>query len=156
MSKICYPAKVAKKTQEIVIETRELLRIICNGMLDRKSVGIRILNLEGRLSYCDYFILCNGRASRQVRAIAENVMQVLKKEHNRLPMGVEGRGTDQWVIVDYGDVILHVFQPEMRSYYDLDGLWVDAPIVPLKELGIDAPEAETHPDQPIFPDDDLY
>ena len=153
MCKICYPAKVAQKTQEIVIETRELVRIICHGILDRKSVAVRILNLEGRLSYCDYFILCNGQASRQVRAIAENVLQVLKKEHKRLPLGVEGRGTDQWVIVDYGDVILHVFQPEMRSYYDLDGLWVDAPLVSLKELGIEAPEAETHPDQPIFPDD---
>ena len=131
-----------------------MMRVICDAIISRKSVAVKILNLEGRLSYCDYFILCNGRASRQVRAIAENVLQVMKKEHNRLPLGVEGRGIDQWVIVDYGDVILHVFQPEMRSYYDLDGLWADAPTVSLKELGINAPEAEIHPFQPIFPDDD--
>ena len=117
---------------------------------------MKILNLEGRLSYCDYFILCNGKAARQVRAIAENVLLSIKKEHGRLPLGVEGRGTDQWVIVDYGDVILHVFQPEMRSYYDLDGLWADAPCLSLSDVGIDAPEAEIHPEQPIFPDDDVY
>ena len=133
-----------------------MIRTVCNATLERKSLAIKILNLEGRLSYCDYFILCNGKAARQVRAIAENVLQVLKKEHGRLPLGVEGRGTDQWVIVDYGDVILHVFQPEMRSYYDLDGLWADAPTLSLGDVGIEAPEAETHPSQPVFPDDDLY
>jgi len=136
------------------IDTKEMMRIICDAIIERKSVAVKILNLEGRLSYCDYFILCNGKASRQVRAIAENVLMVMKKEHDRLPLGVEGRGVDQWVIADYGDVILHVFQPEMRSYYDLDGLWADAPLISLKELGIDAPEVETHPFQPIFPDDD--
>jgi ribosome silencing factor RsfS/YbeB/iojap len=132
-----------------------LIRVICEAVIDRKSVAVKILNLEGRLSYCDYFILCNGKAARQVRAIAENVLLSIKKEHTIFPLGVEGRGTDQWVIVDYGDVILHVFQPEMRSYYDLDGLWADAPILSLSDLGLDAPEAETHPEQPIFPDDDI-
>ena len=133
-----------------------MLRVVCDAIIDRKAVALTILNLEGRLSYCDYFVLCNGSASRQVRAIAENVLQVLKKKHDMLPLGVEGRGVDQWVVVDYGDVIVHIFQPEMRSYYDLDGLWADAPTLSLKELGIDAPGVELTPNQPIFPDDDVY
>lgn len=89
-------------------------------------------------------------ATRQVRAIAESVLLTLKKEHNLLPLGVEGRGLDQWVIADYGSVIVHIFQPEMRGYYDLDGLWAEVPEITLEDLGIQYHEEEESEEESSF------
>ena len=74
----------------------------------------------------------------------------LKKGDDLHPIGVEGRGVDQWVLVDFGDVLLHIFTQESRAYYGLDDLWIDAPTVPLSEFGIDEPGAEASPDTAMF------
>ena len=126
---------------EFDIETNELSKIICRAILERKAQQIVILDVTEQSTCGEYIVLCNGMATRQVRAIAENVLYTLKKEHNRLPLGVEGRGVDQWVIVDYGSVILHVFQPEMREYYDLDGLWAEVPQISPSDLGVAVEES---------------
>jgi ribosome silencing factor RsfS/YbeB/iojap len=118
------------------IDTKELTKIICKATLERKAQQIVVLNVAEQSTCGEIIILCNGTATRQVRAVAEHALQTMKKEHNQLPLGVEGRGVDQWVIVDYGSVLLHVFQPEMREYYDLDGLWAEVPRISLEELGL--------------------
>jgi ribosome silencing factor RsfS/YbeB/iojap len=118
------------------IDTKELTKIICKAALERKAEQIVVLDVSEQSTCGAVIILCNGMATRQVRAVAENALQTMKREHNRLPLGVEGRGIDQWVIVDYGSVLLHVFQPEMREYYDLDGLWAEVPRISLEELGL--------------------
>ena len=125
---------------EFDIETNELSKIICLAAQERKAQQIVVLNVSEQSTCGEHIILCNGMATRQVRAVAENVLYTLKKQYNRLPLGVEGRGVDQWVIVDYGSVILHVFQPEMREYYDLDGLWAEAPRISLESLGLSVVE----------------
>lgn len=130
--------KIKFQTMEFDIETNQLSKIICRAILERKAEQIAILDVAEQATCGEHIILCNGMATRQVRAVAENVLYTLKKEHNRLPLGVEGRGVDQWVIVDYGSVILHVFQPEMRDYYDLDGLWAEVPRISLEDLGLSA------------------
>ena len=73
-------------------------------------------------------MLCSGASARQVRATAEHVVEVLKGSGERA-LGVEGLPQSRWVLVDYGDVIVHVFDEEMRRYYDIDGLWADAPLI---------------------------
>ena len=108
--------------------------------IEKKAFSLQILNVEGLISYCDRFVICSGSSSRQVRAIADNVMQILKKEHNLLPIGVEGRGAEKWVLVDFGDVVLHVFTSEARGYYSLEELWMDAPQIPLSEYDLEEPE----------------
>ena len=128
------------------IDTKELTKIICNAALERKAEQIVVLDVSEQSTCGAVIILCNGMATRQVRAVAENALQTMKREHNRLPLGVEGRGVDQWVIVDYGSVLLHVFQPEMREYYDLDGLWSEVPRISLEELGLTSLDESSEPD----------
>ncbi len=82
--------------------------------------------MEGRVSYCDRFVICNGTNRRQVRAIAEAVIMEMKQVLGRPPLSVEGMSACRWVLVDFGDVILHVFDRDLRGFYDLDGLWGDA------------------------------
>jgi len=92
----------------------------------KKAEELVILDVEGRVSYCDRFVICNGTNRRQVRAIAEAVILEMKQLLGRPPLSVEGMSACRWVLVDFGDVILHVFDRDLRGFYDLDGLWADA------------------------------
>ena len=127
-----------------------LTKVIVESVVEKKAAAIQVFNVEGIISYCDRFVICSGASSRQVRAIADNIVQVLKKEHNLLPLGVEGKNSDKWVLVDFGDIIIHVLTHEARGYYSLEDLWMDAPKVPLSDLGIDDPDANASPDTVIF------
>ena len=106
-------------------------------IVDTKAKDIRILDLNGIVSYCSHFILCTANSARQVQAIADNVMLNLKKEHELLPLGVEGKQNNSWILIDYDDVIVHVFNDEAREYYTLDSLWMNAPLIPIETYGID-------------------
>lgn len=114
------------------------MRLATQAALDKKAEDLVVLDVQGRVSYCDWFILCNGTSNRQVQAIANHVVESLKKLGVR-PMGVEGLPSARWVLIDLGDVVLHVFEEPLRGYYDLDGLWIDARRVGLDELGIEPP-----------------
>jgi len=107
-----------------------------------KATDLAILDVRGRTSFCDWFLLCNGSNSRQLSSIADHILKTFKIDEGRDPLGVEGGTNNKWVLIDLGDVIVHVFDQKMRGYYDLDGLWIDAPRVSLEELGIEdlAPE----------------
>lgn len=85
----------------------------------------------GRVSSIgDYFLLCTGTNRRQVKAIAEGIVEALRAQGVR-PLGVEGLQASRWVLLDFGDVVVHVFDEPMRGFYDLDALWGDAPKVPV-------------------------
>jgi ribosome-associated protein len=84
-----------------------------------------VLDVRGLTSIADAFIICSGRSNRQVSAVADHVERYLKKEGIR-PLSIEGRKEGHWVLMDYGQVIIHVFYTETRTFYDLEGLWVDA------------------------------
>lgn len=104
------------------------------------------LELAGKSSYCDGFLICSGTNRRQVRAIAEGVVEQLRAQGVR-PIGVEGLDASRWVLLDFGDVLVHVFDEAMRGFYDLESLWGDAPRVAL-ELGDAAAPARSHPVPP--------
>ena len=132
------------------IDTDQLTQIIIDACIEKKAKAISVLNLEQALTYGERFVICSGSSSRQVRAIAQHVTQVLKKDHDTMPLGVEGRGLDKWVLVDFGSVILHVFTSESRGYYSLESLWVDAPKIPLSEFGVTDPDALSAPESDMF------
>lgn len=88
------------------------------------------MDLSKVCTYTDFFVVCSGTNRRHVAAIAEGVMEEAKKANIR-PLGVEGLDAQRWVLADFGDVILHVFDPDMRDFYDLEALWHDAPKRPL-------------------------
>jgi ribosome-associated protein len=110
---------------------------------EKKAEEVVIIDLEGRVSYCDRLVICNGTNRRQVRAIAETVIVEMKQVLRRPPLSVEGMAACRWVLVDFGDVILHVFDRELRGFYDLDGLWADADRVEVPDLRAEAARAES-------------
>jgi len=90
---------------------------------DRKAVDIRLIRVEEVSSLADWFVICSGLTDVQVRAIARSVEDQLEQELDRLPLRREGQTEGRWVLLDYGEVIVHVLTPSERSYYDLESFW---------------------------------
>jgi ribosome-associated protein len=101
---------------------------IAQFLLDKKAQDVVILDVRGMTSYADYFVIASGESDRQVSAMAENVQVQLKtpEEGGLRPIGTEGLETGQWVLLDYGEVVAHLFLTDLRAHYDLEGLWADA------------------------------
>ena len=106
--------------------------LVVKAALERKAEDVVALDVRALTSFADTFVLSTGGSDRQVRAIADSVREAFEKAGGRV-LGVEGLEEARWVLLDLGDVIVHVFQPEVRSYYDLDRLWSDAPAIDLEE-----------------------
>jgi ribosome-associated protein len=98
---------------------------------DRKALDIVALDLRGMVGYADYLLICSGRSDRQVKAIHDGIHTGLKQRHRLLPGRVEGLTEGRWVLIDYLDIVVHVFTPETREHYRLEQLWGEAPIVSL-------------------------
>ena len=97
----------------------------------KKATDIIVLDLTGVTSFADYFVLCTGANSRQVQAISDEVGLRLKREAGELPISLEGYEQAEWVLSDYGDLLIHVFSPKSREYYGLERLWRNAKNVPI-------------------------
>jgi len=110
--------------------SRDRALLCADYALDKKAENVRILNVHGLSSLTDYLVIASGRSDRQVQAIAEAVRVEMKHRHATAPLAVEGMNEGRWVLVDYGDVMVHVFQEPVREFYDLDGLWREAPEIP--------------------------
>jgi ribosome-associated protein len=100
--------------------------------LDKKAYDLELLDVSKLTSVADYFLICTGRSDTQVRAIAQHLEESLEAEGIR-PLAVEGYPRGQWVLIDYGDVVVHVFYQPIRAFYDIEGLWMRAPHVRLPE-----------------------
>ena len=94
---------------------------------DKLAVDVLVLDLHGVIGYTDYFVICSGNTDRQTKAIHDGIHQGMKKDHGMLPRRVEGLSEARWILMDYLDVIVHVFTPEARDYYRLEQLWGEAP-----------------------------
>jgi len=100
--------------------------------LDHKAYDLVVLEMGGISSIADYFVICSGRSDTQVQAIADAIDENLRQRGER-PLAVEGVPHGQWVLMDYGDVVVHIFYVPVRDFYDLERLWVRAPRVELPE-----------------------
>ncbi len=105
---------------------RELALKVAEAALDKKATRIEIIDVRGKVNYTDYVIVMSGRSDRQVAAIARGVEEDLKLEHGARCSGVEGLPQANWVLLDFGDVVVHIFHHDTRGYYDLEALWLDA------------------------------
>lgn len=123
--------------EDAVIEPLDLVKAAVKAAWDTKAEDIAVIDITGRSSYADHIVLCSGQHPRHAAAIAQNVRSIIKEAFGKLPMGAEGLDTGNWALLDYGDFVVHVFERNQRAHYDLDGLWADAPRLPLAELGID-------------------
>ena len=99
---------------------------------EKKAIDPIVLEMKGIASFTDYFLICSGKSDRQVLAIAEEIERVLERDGIR-PLGQEGRSEGKWVLMDYEDVVVHIFLEPLREFYDLEGLWMDAPRIDLQE-----------------------
>lgn len=101
--------------------------------LDQKAYDAVILDMRDLVDYTDLFVLCTARNRRHVAALADVLRVHAKRDLNRLANGVEGLPAGRWVLLDFGSVVVHVFDEQMRGFYNLDGLWSDAPRLPVPE-----------------------
>ena len=113
---------------EAEAETAALVREVVAAARDRKAEDLKVLHVGEVTHFTDYFLLCSGTNTRQVQAIADGVEERMRPRKRR-PLNVEGYQAGQWVLLDYGDFVMHVFLQERRRFYGLERLWGDAPDV---------------------------
>ena len=105
----------------------QLAEVIAAQAADKKAIDIAEIDLRGVSGYTDFFVVCSGNTDRQTKAIHDGIHKALKDEHGLLPRRVEGLSESRWILMDYLDVVVHVFTPDTRDYYRLEQLWGDAP-----------------------------
>jgi ribosome-associated protein len=108
------------------------------ALTGHKAEEIVVLDLRGKSTFTDFFVICHGSSDRQLKAMADSVIEETRLAVQRKPTKVEGTPRSGWVLVDYGDFVMHLFSAEAREYYNLERLWGDAHQVPLSRLGLDA------------------
>jgi ribosome-associated protein len=113
-------------------DSSSLTRAALQAAWSKNAFETRVLDVGRLASFTDMFVILSGRSDRHVLAIADAVETDLKKQ-GLLPMGVEGRQGGTWVLLDYGSVVIHVFEKGTRAFYDLERLWSDAEVVPVEE-----------------------
>jgi ribosome-associated protein len=118
-------------TGEEAFPLRAVLEHIVDAAVDKKAEEILVLDLHGLCDFTDYFVICHGATSRQALAIADAIEERLREKDGRKPKGVEGRRVGDWILMDFIDVVVHVFLADRRSFYGLERLWGDAPRVAL-------------------------
>jgi ribosome-associated protein len=119
--------------------TKSLLCL--KAAIEKKALNPVLLELKEVTSFTDYFLLLSGKSDRQVQAIAQAIEETLKKKGIR-PLGQEGGRGGKWILMDYEDVVVHIFLEPMREFYDLEGLWIDAPRIDLQK-GVNLGERAT-------------
>ena len=112
---------------QIALAPEQMATTIAELAAERKALEVVQLDLRGIVGYADYFVICTGRTDRQTRAIHDAIHQGMKSEYGLLPRSIEGMPEARWILLDYLDVVVHVFTPETREYYRLEQLWGEAP-----------------------------
>ena len=119
---------------------RECALIAARAADERKATDIMVINVGDVIDVTDFFVIATGQNTPQVEAILDSVEEALRKEASVKPISREQTKDHSWELIDYGDFVVDVFQPEAREFYRLETLWGDAPMVDLAEAGIEHPE----------------
>jgi len=118
----------APRERAIALDAERTARRAAEAALEKKAEDLVLVDLRGKATYADFLVICSGTNERQIEAVAEAVERSLHEAGQRL-IGSEGARGSRWVLLDFGDVVVHVFHQEERAYYDLEGLWSDAPMI---------------------------
>jgi ribosome-associated protein len=125
------PKKTARAARPAnVDESRDLALVVATAALEKKALAVEILDVVGKVDYADFLVLMTGRSSRQVDALAQSIEEACAKKKKRA-LSVEGLPAAAWVLLDFGDVVVHIFQEDSRGLYDIEGLWLDAARLPV-------------------------
>lgn len=108
------------------MQSEELKKVVIESLEDLKADNVCVLDVKDRTSVTDFMIIASGTSSRHVKSLADNVVSEVK-DHGGKPLGIEGGATNDWVLVDLGEIVVHVMMPATRSFYDLERFWRDGP-----------------------------
>ncbi|MCB8946303.1 MAG: ribosome silencing factor [Ardenticatenaceae bacterium] len=108
------------------MESLELAHLLVDTIIDKKGNNLVLLDIREQAIFADYFLICNGDNIRQLQALADSIAEDAKHKASILPIGVEGNALSGWILVDFGDLVVHLFAPEKRTYYNLEDLWREA------------------------------
>lgn len=131
MSNEQQPRDTAGTKKKSALPSRDMALAIAAAGLDKKAVQVEIIDVQGKVDYADYVIVMSGRSDRQVSAIAQGIERALRTDYGVHCTGIEGLPQGTWALMDFGDVIVHVFHEDTRGYYDLEALWIDAARLPV-------------------------
>ncbi len=120
-------------------EGRKLAAAAAQVALDNKGTDVMILDVCAQSAEFDFFVLATGTSRRQLHAISEQIDDVLQKDLGDRRLGIEGYQESRWIVLDYGNVVIHLFDEDTRDYYDLESLWADGTALSLEELGLTLP-----------------
>lgn len=126
--------QVEKTVEEISFsEVGERVKLALRCAIEKKAVEPVLLNLQGIADFTDFFIIASGTNQRQVQAISDEIEEKMKKQYGESPISLEGYHSAEWILMDYGDFIVHIFDQEARKFYDLERLWRDAQNISIPE-----------------------
>jgi ribosome-associated protein len=135
--------RTVSRTQKTSLTSEGLVELAARTLVAHKGQEPLILDVKGLSSLWDYFIICSGGSKRHVQALAQHLQEALGQAGVK-PMGVEGLEDGQWVLLDYVDVVIHLFVKPLRDFYDLEGLWVEATRLPVKDLTPNQIQGQPH------------
>jgi ribosome-associated protein len=124
-------AAAPKKAPAPDDKAKRVALAIAEAGLDKKAVNVEIIDVLGKVDYADYLVVMSGRSDRQVAALARGIEEDVEEKTKTKCLGVEGASQGRWVLMDFGDVVVHIFHEDVRGYYDIESLWLDAVRVPL-------------------------
>jgi ribosome-associated protein len=119
-------------TRTLPIKSDSLARLCAKLVAEKKAEDIVAIDLRGISSFTDFFVICSGTSEPHLKAIAGELRDRLKEDHDVKPMAIDGFPLSQWIVADYSDVVVHIFHHEKRGFYSLEDLWSDAPRLKLK------------------------
>ena len=108
------------------LESLELAHLLVDTIIDKKGSDLVLLDIREQAAFADYFLICNGENKRQLQALVDGITEDAKHKAQVLPVGTEGDPLSGWILVDFGDLVVHFFSPDKRSFYDLEDLWREA------------------------------
>ena len=139
------PSEAPARRPDVLDRSRQLAAAAAATALANNAAGVVVLDVCHQTSLFDYFVIATGTSRRQLHAISEQIDDVLQKELGDVRLGIEGYDESRWIVLDYGSVVIHLFDEESRQFYDLESLWADAKSVPLESLGIDTVQRSRRP-----------
>lgn len=125
--------KKPRSQPELMVEPEDAVKNAAHAASAKKATDLVLLDLRTIVSFTEFFLICTGASTRQVQAISNAIEETLRASGKR-PLHIEGYSSAEWILLDYGDFIVHVFSPASRRFYDLERLWRDAPLIEIKDV----------------------
>ncbi len=124
-------------------EARRLATVAARVALENRARDVVVLDVTGQSAEFDFFVIATGTSRRQLHAVSEEIDDALEKGLGERRLGIEGYQESNWIVLDYGSLVVHLFDAETREFYDLESLWADGQMVPLADLGLNADGSPT-------------